>query len=46
MTQARLTEAQQAERKERFRYVDLNHPLMQILFHIEIETDQSQESEP
>lgn len=37
MADTSMTEAQQAERQERFRYVDLNHPLMQVLLTMQIE---------
>jgi len=43
MSESTTTDAQQAEKEERFRYVDLNHPLMQVLFHMELKIEQSQE---
>ncbi|WP_273151068.1 hypothetical protein [Methylophaga thiooxydans] len=45
MSEPTTTDAQQAEKEERFRYVDLNHPLMQVLFNLELKTAQQQESD-
>lgn len=45
MSEATTTDAQEAEKEERFRYVDLNHPLMQVLFQMELKVDQPQESD-
>ena len=36
MSQAPLSEAERQRRKERFRYVDLTHPLMQVLFDLQL----------
>jgi len=45
MTEPTMTEAQQAEREERFRYVDLSHPLMQVLFQMQLNINLPQEPE-
>ncbi|MBL4638121.1 MAG: hypothetical protein JKY76_02035 [Proteobacteria bacterium] len=31
-----MSEQEQAERKELFRYTDLAHPLMQVLFNLQL----------
>lgn len=36
MNQPPLTEDELKQREERFRYVDLSHPLMQVLFHMQL----------
>ena len=36
ITQMPLTEQQREEREERFRYTDLEHPLMHVLFHMQL----------
>ena len=41
-----LTEAEQAEREERFRYTDLNHPLMQVLFNMQLEVTSEEVYQP
>lgn len=43
MSDVSITEAQQAERQERFRYVDVNHPLMQVLLTMQIELPAAQQ---
>jgi len=44
MSESTLTDAERAEREERFRYVDLDHPLMQVLFHMRLDTERQRES--
>ncbi len=44
MADSTMTDSQRAEKEERFRYVDLNHPLMQVLFQMEINVDKPEES--
>jgi hypothetical protein len=44
MSDLELTEEQQAERKERFRHVDLSHPLMKMLFELQLAEQQTEES--
>lgn len=44
MSESTLTDTEIAEREERFRYVDLDHPLMQVLFHMQLNKDRQQES--
>lgn len=39
--QRELTEEQLAERKERFRYTDLSHPVMQVLFNMQLDLPKS-----
>lgn len=36
MSQQTLTEAELKEREERFRYTDTNHPLIQLLFELQL----------
>lgn len=36
MSQPPLTEDELQQRQERFRYVDLDHPLMQLLFNLQL----------
>lgn len=36
MSQPTLSEQELKTREERFRYVDLNHPLMQVLFQMQL----------
>ena len=36
------TESLQAEREELFRYTDLSHPLMQVLFQFQLEENTEQ----
>ncbi|WP_292439170.1 hypothetical protein [Methylophaga sp.] len=36
MSQSPLSEEERKKREERFRYVDLNHPLMQVLFQMQL----------
>jgi hypothetical protein len=36
MSDLALTAEQKTEREERFRYVDLSHPLMQMLFNLQL----------
>lgn len=36
MSQSSLSEQELKKRQERFRYVDLNHPLMQVLFQMQL----------
>lgn len=40
MSQATLSEEERKKREERFRYVDLSHPLMQVLFNMQLSSDQ------
>ncbi len=44
MAESTMTDSQRAEKEERFRYVDLEHPLMQVLFQMEIDTDKPEEN--
>ncbi|MCX4192990.1 hypothetical protein [Methylophaga sp. OBS1] len=44
MSQPPLTEEEMKERQERFRYVDLNHPLMQVLFQMQSPAKKQPES--
>ena len=44
MGESTMTDAEKAEREERFRYVDLNHPLMQVLFHMQLKAPEQQET--
>ncbi len=39
MNQTTLNEEERKKREERFRYVDLNHPLMQVLFNMQLSAD-------
>jgi hypothetical protein len=39
MNQTTLSEEERKKREERFRYVDLNHPLMQVLFNMQLSAD-------
>jgi hypothetical protein len=41
-----LTEAQRQERDERFRYVDLSHPLMKALYEMQLDLDDKPEDQP
>mgnify|MGYP000129701410 CR=1 FL=1 len=36
MSQPTLSEQELKKREERFRYVDLNHPLIQVLFQMQL----------
>jgi hypothetical protein len=36
MSQSPLSEKELKKRKERFRYTDLSHPLIQVLFHMSL----------
>lgn len=40
-----LTEAQREERDERFRYVDLSHPLMKALYEMQLDLEIEQEEQ-
>jgi hypothetical protein len=40
-----LTDAQRQERDERFRYVDLTHPLMKALYEMQLDLDLENEQE-
>lgn len=40
-----LTEAQRQERDERFRYVDLTHPLMKALYEMQLDLVNEQEEQ-
>ncbi len=41
-----LTEDQRRERDERFRYVDLTHPLMKALYEMQLDLESEQENQP
>lgn len=45
MSQPPLSDKEIKEREERFRYADLNHPLMQILFRLQLPSKSTGESE-
>lgn len=45
MSQPALTEAEIKEREERFRYTDKNHPLIQVLFRLQLPDNNTAESE-
>ena len=36
MSQPPLSDTEIKDREERFRYADLNHPLMQVLFNMQL----------
>ena len=36
MSQRPLTDDEKKQREERFRYTDLSHPLMQVLFQMQL----------
>lgn len=40
-----LTETQRQERDERFRYVDLTHPLMKALYEMQLDLENEQEEQ-
>lgn len=45
MSQRALTEAEIKEREERFRYTDRSHPLIQILFKLQLPENRPVEPE-
>lgn len=45
MSQSALTEAEIKEREERFRYTDKNHPLIQVLFTLQLPENKVEEPE-
>ncbi|MFW5451200.1 MAG: hypothetical protein ACKE9I_06340 [Methylophagaceae bacterium] len=42
---AKLTEQQHEQRKQLFRYTDLDHPVIKVLFDLQLEDEDSQTSE-
>lgn len=40
-TSATLTEQENTDRKELFRYTDLSHPVMQVLFELQLDDPNS-----
>jgi len=45
MADSTLSQEQLKEREERFRYVDLTHPLMKALFEMQLNLDALQEEQ-
>ncbi|MDH5357780.1 MAG: hypothetical protein OEY48_04540 [Gammaproteobacteria bacterium] len=44
-TQTKLTEQEYEQRQERFRYTDLSHPVMQLLFNLQLNSNPPTTSE-
>jgi len=42
MTESHLTEQEIESRKELFRYTDLSHPVMQILFALQLDSSSAE----
>lgn len=43
--QTELTEQEYQQRQERFRYTDLSHPVMQVLFNLQLNSNPSTPTE-